>query len=129
MINNQAFIYNQYVGNQEYAVSQWYKPKFETYSQSSTAPYLQSWYNANNCPHFASFNIGSPQCAVQGITYVNSAGVFNLGNTVTYTLAYPNCSPNPVNVPLDNYAMWLTFIVGFCGAIFIAKQKKIHYIR
>lgn len=124
MINNQAFIYNQYVGNQEFVVNQYYKPKFETYSQSSTAPYLQQWYNPNNCPHFGSFNIGSPQCAVQGVSYVNGNSVANLGNTVTYTLVYPNCSPNPVAVPIDNYALWLTLVVGFSGAFFIAKHKK-----
>lgn len=126
MINNQAFIYDQYLGNQEYVVTQWYKPKFETYSQSSTAPYLQAWYNPNNCPRFTSFNIGSPQCAVQGITYANSSGVFNLGNTVTYTLEYPNCSPGPVAVPLDDYVLFLLLIGAGLSVFFISSNKNHH---
>jgi hypothetical protein len=125
MINSQAFIYTQYLGSYEYQVNQYYKPKFDTYSQSSTAEYRQEWYNENNCPHFQSYNIGSSQCAVQGITYANSNGVQNLGLTVTYTLDYTGCEPN-VGVPLDDYVWVILLFAGLMGAIMLVKGNSLY---
>lgn len=122
MINSQAFIYTQYLGKQEYTVNPYYKPQFDTYSQSATAEYKQEWYNENNCPHFQSYNIGSSQCAVQGITYANSNGVQNLGLTVTYTLDYTGCNPNPVPMPLDDYTWAIILGIAALGAFVIIKR-------
>lgn len=122
-INSQAFLYTDYVGVREYAINQWYKPTYETYTQAQTAEFLTAWYNPNNCPHFQNVNIGSPQCAVQGITYVSGGNIYNLGNTVIYELTYPNCSPDPMSLPLDDYTGLFIAAISTLGFYVIIKKR------
>ena len=113
-IGNDAFLYTGYQGIKPYPVNPYYIPTFPTYT-TPTKDFLISWYNAyDNCPHFDGNPTYGQQCAVSGVTNVSNGSVNNLGQVITYTLAY-NCS-------IDNYSIILLVMGGGIGVLFINRR-------